>query len=293
MIAIHTRSAAAANEPPLVANVSDTARWAAANRAAESARQDALFRDPFAARLAGDRGVAIAAKAPWQTGNGWPVAVRTKIIDDLLAASLAEGCDRVLSLAAGWDARPYRLELPSSLVWIEADLPALVAEKDAALASETPRCRLRRRAVDLADPTARAAFLDDALAGAKCALVIAEGLLMYLNQEVVLAMAKDLARAAVRSWICDIVGPAISEMLMRGTRIGMANAPMVFAPTNGVAYFEAAGWRPNDIRSVFAEAHRLGRLPWLLQILGSLPQPHIDPRRPGRSPWQAVLRLTQ
>ena len=31
---------------PLISNVSDTARWMAAYRAAESARRDALFNDP-------------------------------------------------------------------------------------------------------------------------------------------------------------------------------------------------------------------------------------------------------
>jgi O-methyltransferase involved in polyketide biosynthesis len=46
---------------PLVSNVSDTARWVAAYRAMESARPDALFRDPYADRLAGARGHAIGA----------------------------------------------------------------------------------------------------------------------------------------------------------------------------------------------------------------------------------------
>jgi hypothetical protein len=41
---------------PLISNVSDTARWMAAYRAAESARHDALFTDPFAERFAGARG---------------------------------------------------------------------------------------------------------------------------------------------------------------------------------------------------------------------------------------------
>src|SRR6185369_17641435 len=46
---------------PLVSNVSDTARWVATYRAQETARPDALFKDPFAERLAGERGRAIAA----------------------------------------------------------------------------------------------------------------------------------------------------------------------------------------------------------------------------------------
>ena len=59
---------------PLISNVSDTARWMAAERAVESVRPDALFIDPFANRLAGDRGRAIAATAPRLTRNGWPSA---------------------------------------------------------------------------------------------------------------------------------------------------------------------------------------------------------------------------
>src|SRR5262249_23317383 len=49
---------------PLIRNVSDTARWAAHYRALETERRDALFRDPLAARLAGERGRAIAKAMP-------------------------------------------------------------------------------------------------------------------------------------------------------------------------------------------------------------------------------------
>jgi O-methyltransferase involved in polyketide biosynthesis len=68
---------------PLVSNVSDTARWVAAYRAWESARPDALFRDPFAERLAGQRGQAIAQLMPRQARSGWPLIVRTYLIDRL------------------------------------------------------------------------------------------------------------------------------------------------------------------------------------------------------------------
>jgi O-methyltransferase involved in polyketide biosynthesis len=44
-------------------NISDTARWVAWNRALESERPDAWFRDPMARRLAGERGERIAQGA--------------------------------------------------------------------------------------------------------------------------------------------------------------------------------------------------------------------------------------
>ena len=93
------------NDSP-VSNVSDTSRWIAASRASESARADALFRNPYASLLAGERGRAIAALMPRQTRNGWPMIARTKLIDDLVHTAIAEGADCVLNLAAGLDTRP-------------------------------------------------------------------------------------------------------------------------------------------------------------------------------------------
>ena len=44
----------------LVENISDTARWVAIFRAEESERPDAVFDDPFARRLAREKGEQIA-----------------------------------------------------------------------------------------------------------------------------------------------------------------------------------------------------------------------------------------
>lgn len=284
------REGSAAIEP-LVTSVSDTARWAAAGRATESARPGAHFVDPFAAQLAGERGAAIAARSPWQVRNGWPVVARTKAIDDLVLNSLSEGCDRVVNLAAGLDARPYRLDLPASFDWIEADLPALVAEKNAALAHAVARCHLTREPVDLADDAARSVFLDRALAGANRALVITEGLLMYLTHDVVRSIASDLARPTIHSWIFDIVSPATQKAVMREMADTLANAPISFAPPDGIAFFEGLGWRATEVRSLLEEARRLGRLPWPLHILASLPFPPPDPRQVVAIPWSAVVRM--
>ena len=47
-----------------IENISDTARWVAVYRAMETARPDAIFRDPFADRLAGRRGREILDEMP-------------------------------------------------------------------------------------------------------------------------------------------------------------------------------------------------------------------------------------
>ena len=273
-----------------ISNVSDTARWVAVYRARESARPDALFHDPYAQLLAGERGHQIAAFMPRQARNGWPMIARTKLMDDLVMAAIAEGCDCVLNLAAGFDTRPYRLAVPSSLRWIEADLPALTEEKEELLKDAEPRCQLRRIKVDLADSGARVAMLKEAVGPSSNALVITEGLLVYLDEAQVRSLAMDLGdQAGIRWWILDLASPALLQMMAKSMGPQLANAPMKFGPANGVAFFEALGWRATQIQSVLRAAARFRRLPWTLKLFAFLPEP--NPRNPGRAPWSAVVQF--
>jgi methyltransferase (TIGR00027 family) len=262
------------------------------HRATESARPDALFRDPLAERLAGEHGRAIVAKVPRRTRNGWWLVARTKIIDDAIADAINEGCDRVLNLAAGLDTRPYRLDLPADFSWVEADLPELLAEKTKLLADQQPRCRLTRSDVDLADPRARDAFLTDALAGATKALVLTEGLLMYLDAGDVSALSQAFMRPEIGWWMLDVAGPGLKKMMNKKMAGMLANAPFKFAPDNGVAYFEDLGWRCVEVQSLLMAARRFHRLPIPMRAAALLPQP--APRQPGsRWPWSAVALLVQ
>jgi methyltransferase (TIGR00027 family) len=276
----------------LIHNVSDTALWVATYRGWESTRKDALFVDPFAARLAGERGEAMARNVPRSAGmgNGWPIVARTRIIDDYINASLAEGCDCVLNLAAGLDTRPYRLKLPKTLLWIEVDLPDILAYKQRLLVDEIPNCVLERRSIDLNDVELRGRLLDEVAERAKRVLVLTEGLVLYLEREAVSQLGRDLAlRPQLRWWTVDMLSPAILSRLQRASSEHLANAPMKFAVSNGVAFFEELGWKSRDIRSLFHEAARMHRVPWYLRVLALLPNP--DDRNPGQRPWSAVVRF--
>jgi methyltransferase (TIGR00027 family) len=274
------------------ANVSDTARWVAVYRANESARPDALFNDLLAERLAGQRGRDMAARLPPMMRSGWFLVARTKIIDDTILDAIDDGCDRVLNLAAGFDTRPYRLDLPADFVWVEGDLPALVAEKDELLADQAPRCQLTRHAVDLADPVARDRFLDEALSGATKALVLTEGLLMYLESRDVAALSEAFTRPEIAWWMLDTAGPGLKQLMNHKTNGMLQNAPFTFAPDNGIGYFEDLGWRTVEVESVFDGARRFGRLPWPYRLVAPLHHPDAH-RPPQKRPWSAVIRLTR
>jgi methyltransferase (TIGR00027 family) len=276
----------------LITNVSDTARWVAAYRAQESARPDALFRDPHAAPLAGEHGQHIAQRATRAVGNiAWALITRTKLIDDLIVASLAEGCDCVLNLAAGLDTRPYRLDLPDSLTWIEADLPAILEEKARLLEGTTARCQLRREHIDLSDVGRRSALFDGVAREHERVLVVTEGLLPYLDDTAVSTLGRDLfARKHFCWWITDLSSPFLVARMQKKMGTELENAPMKFGPENGVAFFEALGWQTRDMSSLIREAVRLKRAPWFFRPFMLFPEP--NPRRLGtKRAWAAVVRF--
>lgn len=68
-------------------NVSDTAKWVAEYRAMETDRPDAIFRDPFARRLAGPDGAKIVVAMPKGKRFAWPMIVRTAVTDEIMRLS--------------------------------------------------------------------------------------------------------------------------------------------------------------------------------------------------------------
>src|SRR5262245_24879513 len=97
-------------------HVSDTARWVAVYRAMDTERPDALFRHAYARRLAGSEGEAIVRAVPRGRQMAWAMIVRTQVFDEVILELIArERIDMVVNLAAGLDARPWRMELPPTL----------------------------------------------------------------------------------------------------------------------------------------------------------------------------------
>ena len=167
-----------------IENVSDTARWVAVYRAMETARPDAIFRDPYAGRLAGDRGVQIVDEMKQGRSMAWAMIVRTAVMDEMILDRINNhGVDTVLNLAAGLDTRAWRLPLKHDLHWVDVDLPAMTEYKATRMRGETPVCRYEAIAADLTDAAIRDALFSQMERSARKMLVITEGLLIYLPPE--------------------------------------------------------------------------------------------------------------
>jgi methyltransferase (TIGR00027 family) len=276
----------------VIQDISDTARWLAHYRALESERERPLFRDPLARRLAGERGRALAERTPKEPLAS-SIAVGTRVFDDLILQALRDhAVHTVVNLAAGLDTRPYRLDVPASLRWIEVDKPALIQAKNALLVNERAHCELERVGLDLKDQSSRGELFARINRESSRVLVVSEGFLVYLTEREVGALAEDLHGSFPSAlWLLEMFSPAVLQQVQEsvGKELDAANAGLKFAPNEGLAFFAKHGFVPLHQRSLVEEAARLGRemraltvLRWAARIAPELVRKLLEERKQSR-----------
>lgn len=277
-----------AKSPAVVRNISDTALWAAYFRAEETKRPDALFRDPYAERLEDGKGTEIARTIPRGQDHAWAWVTRTYLFDQFIRNEIEAGADLVVNCAAGLDARPYRMEWPANLQWVELDLPEILAYKEARLAKETPRCALQGIPLDLSKTSERRRVFESIAPRGKRAVILTEGLLIYLTPEDAGSLAEDLADIpCFQRWIFDIHSPRLLRMMQRnvGKALDKAGVPFRFGPPEGPGFFRPHGWDTIQAQGTLRVAARFGRPPFFLRLLAKLPE---SSGSPWKRPWHGV-----
>ncbi|MGV9799054.1 SAM-dependent methyltransferase [Mycobacterium sp. NPDC003449] len=227
--------------------VADTGLLVAAIRAEESRREDRLFVDPFAERLAGEAGRRLLTEALAATGEKTTlqIVVRTRFWDEALLRAVGR-VDQVVILAAGMDARAYRLPWPTGTTIYELDQPAVIAAKDRLLAGDEPRTRRVAVGVDLAEEwtvALRAAGFDPN----RPAVWLIEGLLQYLDEPAVHTVFErvDAMSAPGSVLLYDIVGKTLLDsVLLAAVRTSMAEsgAPWLFGTDEPGELSGRLGW---------------------------------------------------
>jgi len=183
----------------LASSVGATATMVAAARALASVEPNPIINDPFAAPLVRAVGLdfftrvvdgnVISTESGESAGRDLQfetdsIAVRTRFFDEFFLAAARDGVRQSVILAAGLDARPYRLSWPRGSVVYEVDQPKVIDFKSAAMSAlgVTPAAHRKAVSIDLRDdwPAAlRRSGFDDTRPTAWSA----EGLLMYLPPE--------------------------------------------------------------------------------------------------------------
>jgi methyltransferase (TIGR00027 family) len=232
--------------PPALDPVGRTSRWVAAARAAESARPDRLFDDPYAALLAGSDGeTCLKVIGPQAAPVVGYLALRTKCLDDAILAGVSAGIRQCVILAAGMDTRAFRLAWHPDTQVFEVDRPAVLAVKDGLLkkAGAEPHCLRRTIGADLTGdwvPALQGAGFDVQ----QPTIWLIEGLLMYLEAEAVrnlLATVSGLAAPGSRLG-ADVPDPPPPMALDRLPPLDRQLAQR-FGTTDPAGLVAVHGWR--------------------------------------------------
>lgn len=154
--------------------------------------------------------------------NQYLVALRAKQLDDWAADFLARHPDAVvLHLGCGLDGRAFRLAPPPSVLWFDIDQPVVI-ELRRRLYDDTDRYRMIGSSVT--DPE----WLDQIPTG-RPTLVVAEGLLMYLQETDVRQLLERLTdRFDSGEMLFDTLSPLaprLSKVFTKGiTKWGIRDA---------------------------------------------------------------------
>jgi methyltransferase (TIGR00027 family) len=243
--------------------VAGTGLLVAAIRARESARADRLFTDPFADKLAGAAGHRMLNAALAEAGEQSvaEIVVRTRFHDDALLR-VTRQVKQVVILAAGMDARAYRIAWPVGTTVFELDQPEVIDAKADLLDRDEATCRRVAIGVDLADDwptTLVAAGFDVRLPS----VWVVEGLLQYLDEPAVrqLFARIDAVSAPDSVVLYDAVGKVLLESpFMASVLTAMAEqgSPWLFGTDEPGDLAAGLGWTA-DVTDVAVPGNAWGR----------------------------------
>ncbi len=184
-------------QPSPAKQASRTALFICAYRARASARVGAFISDPWAARLAGADGLALADSVDrvYPHMELW-TAVRTAYIDALVRHFVAppQSFAQVVLLGAGFDTRAARLSAPGVKFFEVDHLQSQVQKRARVYSIEGyPRDAAELVTCDFAKEKATAALARSSFDPKKPAIVLWEGVTAYLPEAAVRGTLKALA----------------------------------------------------------------------------------------------------
>ncbi|MDF0535940.1 SAM-dependent methyltransferase [Shewanella sp. A32] len=264
-------------------DISDTAFWICAYRAEESKRHDSLFSDPLAEMLAGDKGQDIARKMSDSRYSSWTVVIRTCVIDEMIDTLIRQNdIEMVVNLGAGLCTRPYRMELPKSIQWVEVDYPDLVNFKNEKLKVEIPKCQLKRIGLDLSDINARCSLFQQLNSYNRKALVLTEGVIPYLTEDQVGMLASDLHKNSnFLYWITEYHSKDMyKHQRSKRKNNEMGGSPFQFFPDSWFKVFNESGWALKENNYLYEKGKTLYRpFPaplWAKVVYTFLPKKEVE-----------------
>jgi methyltransferase (TIGR00027 family) len=201
----------------------------------------------------------MAESMPRQVGASAPtenpyLSIRTRFLDDVVQNAIQGGIRQFAILAAGMDARAFRLAWPEDATVFEVERADVLSYKESVLTSLGAKAAANRIVVacDLRDDFSQA-LRDAGFLESKPTLFITEGLLPYLpNEETVLSLLAAIAGiAAPGSMLAlDTVGESYLKSPWTQSFLDVmskAGVPWKFGTDDPEKLLERAGF--SDVRA--------------------------------------------
>jgi methyltransferase (TIGR00027 family) len=221
-----------------------------------------LFHDPFAARMAGQHGIALATRFCEKMPQlGGMVAARTRHLDREILAFCAHGGRNLVLLGVGWDMRAFRLPLPPGTTVYELDYPSTLAERRQRIAemklTDSPGVQRVEIPIDLRTMPL-ATTLNGAANHRAPIFVACEGMSMYFEEPDFRALLKGIAplleHPDSRLWIDlvdreAVVAPEECAGEVQAFMYGMQilGEPFVFGPASVEDFMADNGFQCREV----------------------------------------------
>ena len=220
-----------------------------------------IFEDPYAARIAGEHGIALAGRFCEKLPQlGGMVAARTRHLDMQILEFARSGGRDVILLGAGYDMRPFRLRLPAGTRVYELDFPTVLSDRQRRLdecgAREPEGLRRIQVPLDLrATPLATA--MEGIVDPTDPIFIAWEGMSMYFEEPEVRRILRGifplLSNNRSRLWMdCvdeqAVVTPEIFpevKQFMQGMQL--LGEPFVFGMKSVSGFMESNGFRCHEV----------------------------------------------
>jgi methyltransferase (TIGR00027 family) len=243
----------------MLSSVGTTSLYVAAARAYETEYPQRLFVDPYARLLAGNKGfelfAVLRAFSPGLLDEPHPgISIRTRFFDDALLSAVSElSLQQVVLVAAGMDARAFRLPWMDGVELLEVDRQEIFDYKEPILMSLNAKALCKRQVVpiDLEQDWA-SALTDAGFDPHKPTAFLFEGLIFYLKPYTVAALLKALQTLAYPgSWLgMDLIeaallsSPYAQPFLNKLKQLG---CPWHFGVSNPEQFLRNYGWQPTIV----------------------------------------------
>lgn len=188
--------------------ISNTAFYCCGVRMEDAEQSEPVCGDIYAKNFMSEEGLQIFAAFKEDVHANASNVARARIIDDILRKELlSDGSATVVLIGAGFDSRAFRL---NGGTWVEVDEPQIIAYKNERLPAQGSTNELHRISIDFANES-----LEEKLApfaGRSPAIVVVEGVLMYLDEEDITRMLQTLRRIfPSHKLICDLMNRKFFE----------------------------------------------------------------------------------